>query len=78
MCPNVCRALKGGWRFEVNPKKDMIKGVDPEKNQWSHVGDAMGYLARYFHKQSERELRYGLKPGIKFTPPRKFGNYHFQ
>lgn len=78
MCPNVCRALKGGWRFAMDTKKDQIKGVDPEKNQWSHVGDATGYLARYFHRQEARELRYGLKPGMKFVPPRRFGSYHFQ
>lgn len=78
MCPNVLRALKGGWRFAMDTKKDQIKGVDPEKNQWSHVGDATGYLARYFHRQEARELRYGLKPGMKFVPPRRFGSYHFQ
>ena len=79
MCPNVIRALKGGWRFAMDTKKDELKGPDPEKNQWSHVGDATGYLARYFHRQSERELRYGGVGVSKFTPPRRFGpGYHFQ
>ncbi len=77
-CPNVIRALKGGWRFAMDAKKDMLKGPDPEKNPWSHVGDATGYLARYFHRQSERELRYGGVGVSKFTPPRRFGpGYHF-
>lgn len=77
MCPNVVRALKGGWRFAMDSKKDQIKGVDPEKNAWSHVGDATGYLARYFHRQQVRELRYGVKGGSRFVPPRKFGpSYH--
>lgn len=77
MCPTVCRALKGGWRFAMDTKKDQIKGVDPEKNPWSHAGDATGYLARYFHRQQARELRYGQKAGSRFIPPRKFGpSYH--
>lgn len=77
-CPSVIRALKGGWRFALDTKKDQIKGVTPEKNQWSHVGDAAGYLARYFHKQTQRELRYGVKGGSRFVPPRNFGgsSYH--
>ena len=79
MCPNVIRALKGGWRFAMDPKKDQLKGPDPEKNQWSHVGDATGYLARFFHRQTERELRYGGVGVSRFTPPRKFGpGYHFE
>lgn len=79
MCPTVCRALKGGWRFAMDTKKDQIKGVDPEKNPWSHTGDACGYLARYFHRQSERELRYSGAGVSKFTPPRRFGpGYHYE
>lgn len=75
-CPMLIRALKGGWRWEVDVNKDRIKGAEPEKNQYSHVGDAGGYMMRYFHKQSERELRYHGKS--KFIVP-KFGNsYHFQ
>jgi hypothetical protein len=77
MCPNVIRALKGGWRFAMDPKKDQLKGPDPEKNQWSHVGDATGYCARYFHRQTERELRYGGVGVSRFTPPRFKNNYHF-
>ena len=74
----MIRALKGGWRFAMDAKKDMLKGPDPEKNPWSHVGDAPGYLARYFYRQSERELRYGGVGVSKFTPPRRFGpGYHF-
>lgn len=54
-CPVLIRALKGGWRFELNTKKDEIKGADPEKNPWSHSGDAFGYGCRYFHRGIELE-----------------------
>ena len=54
-CPVLIRALKGGWRFELNIKKDEFKGADPEKNPWSHPGDAFGYGCRYFHRGVELE-----------------------
>ncbi len=77
-CPILVRALKGGWRYAIDNKKDMMKSADPEKNNYSHPGDGFGYLCRYFHRQNEKSLRYG--PGVKpFVPPRKFGsNYHIR
>ena len=54
-CPVLIRALKGGWRFELNIKKDEFKGADPEKNPWSHPGDAFGYGCRYYHRGIELE-----------------------
>jgi hypothetical protein len=78
-CPTLVRALRGGWRFEVNTKNDAMKGPVPEKNQFSHPGDAFGYLARYFHKQGEREARYATAGRKPFTPPRFTNNgYHFR
>ena len=80
-CPTLVRALKGGWRFEVNPKNAEMKGADPEKNAYSHPGDAFGYLCRHFHRQTERAERYATGPGGKpFVPPRQFGGgaYHFR
>ena len=76
-CPIVTRALKGGWRYAVSARKDMIASPEPEKNKYSHPGDAVGYLARYFHRQGERDARYkGAKP---FKPPRSFAPvYHFR
>lgn len=76
-CPMTIRALKGGWRYVIDPKKDnTLRNAEPDKNQYSHPGDGCGYLCRYFHKQTERELRYAGKG--KFIPP-KFPNvYHFQ
>ena len=74
-CRTLIRAFKGGWRWAIDTKKDIVKGAEPDKNQWSHVGDAGGYLCRYFHKLTEREMRYK-----GFTPiaPRKnaSSSYH--
>ena len=61
-CPTLVRALKGGWRYGIDVKKDEIKGAEPEKNQWSHPGDAFGYGCRYFHKGALREERSGSSP----------------
>lgn len=79
-CRQLIRALNGGWRYAIDIKKDQIKGAEPEKNAHSHVGDAFGYMCRYFHRQTEREMRYSAAPGSKkFAPPRSFGaNYHFR
>ena len=61
-CPVLIRALKGGWRFGVDVKKDELKGAEPEKNQWSHPGDALGYGCRYFHKGLLKEEQGRGKP----------------
>ena len=78
--PNLIRALAGAWRFQMDVNKEIMKSAEPEKNASSHVADAFGYLARFFHKQSERELRYSLSPGRKpFTPPKFTSNgYHWR
>ena len=62
-CPILTRALKGGWRYIFDPKKGMTK-PEPEKNQYSHPGDAFGYLCRYYHKQSEKKDRSDSYPNI--------------
>lgn len=77
MCPVLVRALKGGWRYVLDPKRDTVRGVEPEKNAYSHPGDAFGYVARYFHRQDERNERYVGSTGKPFVPPRSFGSgYH--
>jgi hypothetical protein len=74
-CPVTVRALKGGWRFELNVSKDdMIRGAQPEKNSYSHPGDGLGYLCRYFHKRAGRELQ-GGQSDRRFTPPKFSNNY---
>jgi hypothetical protein len=77
MCPVLTRALKGGWRYKLD-KNEQVQGAEPDKNQYSHPGDAFGYLCRYYHRQAARNERYvatGTKP---FVPPRTFGGraYH--
>lgn len=77
-CPILIRALKGGWRYVMDQKRDVIKSPEPEKNAYSHPGDSFGYLCRFFHRQAERDMRYAAG-GRKFVPPRQFGNaYHFK
>lgn len=71
-CPILVRALKGGWRYALD-KNELVKGKEPEKNAFSHPGDAFGYLCRYYHRQDQKNTRYkklGAKP---FVPPRRFG-----
>lgn len=74
-CPMLTRALKGGWRYTMDTKKDIIKGAEPEKNKYSHPGDAFGYLCRYFHRQVERDLRNTSK-NFKFAGARPANPYH--
>lgn len=57
-CPSLVRALRGGWRFEMTVSNGELKPI-PEKNNSSHVGDAFGYLCRYFHRQFERGYQRG-------------------
>lgn len=77
-CPVLVRALKGGWRYVLDPKKgEEMKSAEPEKNAYSHPGDAFGYLCRYYHRQAERTGRYLSATSKVFVPPRTFGTaYH--
>lgn len=80
-CPTLVRALKGGWRWEVDAKKGgVLKDSAPEKNPYSHPGDAFGYLCRHFHRQVEKNYRYSQGVGGRpFVPPRTGSNaYHFR
>lgn len=80
-CPMLVRALKGGWRYNLDSKenvKETSRGITPEKNIYSHSGDGFGYLCRYFHRQVQRNERYTRTGVTKFVPPRTFGggSYH--
>lgn len=83
-CPILIRALKGGWRYALDSKENIREtgaGAKPEKNAYSHPGDAFGYLCRYFHRQVLKNERYTHGPGgaKPFVPPRSFGsNYNFR
>jgi len=74
-CPILVRALKGGWRWEINTKKNILKGNEPEDNPYTHPGDAFGYLCRYFHRGAQREIRYGAQA---FKPPQFKQTYHYR
>lgn len=60
-CPTLIRALKGGWRYTHDLKKDVLKSAEPEDNPFTHVGDAFGYGCRYYHRGVLRNERYGLR-----------------
>lgn len=78
-CPVLTRALKGGWRYVMDTKKDTIKSPEPEKNAYSHPGDAFGYLCRFFHRQALRDMKYSNVNTKPFTAPRQYGAaYHFR
>lgn len=62
-CRNLIRTLNGGWRYTLVKNK---RSAEPEKNQYSHPGDAFGYLCRYFHASEARVAKRGARP---FTPP---------
>lgn len=66
-CPILVRALKGGWRYGADVKKDILKGAEPEKNAFSHPGDAFGYALRYYHKDRQKEEKYGMNYGTMAT-----------
>jgi len=81
-CVELIRALKGGWRYAMDTKKDILKGADPEKNQYSHVGDGFGYLCRYFHRGMQKEEKYG-RPQHRFrsfgyVEPNTGASYHIR
>jgi hypothetical protein len=76
-CPVLVRALKGGWRYVLDNRRDVVRSLEPEKNAYSHPGDAFGYLARYFHRQTEREMRHRLLPGPRQLLRSTGTNYHF-
>lgn len=78
MCPVLIRALRGGWRYAVDAKKDIVKTDEPEKNAYSHPGDAFGYLCRYFHRQEERVTRASTTKARMSSVVQSPSTYHFR
>jgi hypothetical protein len=75
-CPVLIRSVKGGWRYAIDTKTDSFKGDEPEKNEWSHPGDAFGYGCRYFHKGVIGEEKFKNRT---FVPPSYQRNeYHMR
>jgi hypothetical protein len=79
-CPILVRALKGGWRYKLDKNENLSPDASPEKNPYSHPGDAFGYLARYFHRQASRNERYTAVGAKPFVPPKRVGGaaYHMR
>jgi hypothetical protein len=63
-CPSLVRGLKGGWRYASEVKKEILKGAEPDKNEYSHACDALGYGLRYCHVGMMRFEKYGRKGGL--------------
>jgi hypothetical protein len=72
MCPELTRALKGGWRYKLD-KNEQVSGAEPEKNRYSHPGDAFGYFCRFFHRQAQRSERYVPQQAAPAAGGRRFG-----
>ena len=75
-CPILLRALKGGWRFKVDTKTDTMASPEPEKGPYSHPGDALGYLARYYSRITERAERWERAKLPQISQP--VNTYHFR
>lgn len=73
-CPALVRALRGGWRYEIKIKSGAIEKPQPENTPSTHVGDAFGYLARYFHRGGRREERVAAARA-RTSAPRPQGTY---
>jgi hypothetical protein len=54
-CRTLIRALRSGWRYAKTQKGDIAPL--PLKNEYSHPGDAFGYLCKYFYKGMRGEQR---------------------
>jgi hypothetical protein len=63
-CKVLIRALTGGWRYSVGKKQE--RSAAPEKNAYSHPGDAFGYLCRYVTAADARAARGNA---ATFRPP---------
>lgn len=55
-CRTIIKTLASGWRYAQNKRNGEDKEI-PEKNTYSHPGDALGYLAQYFCENTARKSR---------------------
>lgn len=67
-CVVLRRALNSGWRYTVTKGNT---SVEPEKNVYSHPGDAFGYLCRY---TANREARFAFGGTERTFQAPIFGN----
>ena len=73
-CPLLVRALKGGWRYTHDTKKDILKRAEPEDNPFTHVGDTFGYGCRYYHRGVLRNEKYGMRATMGVGGTGTFGS----
>jgi hypothetical protein len=69
-CKTLIRALSAGWRYVQTRKGD--DRPEPDKNIWSHPGDAFGYLCQYHSNNEARSGRRGERSRTPILP--KFSN----
>jgi hypothetical protein len=69
-CKTLTRALSAGWRYVQTKKGD--DRPEPDKNIWSHPGDAFGYLCQYFSSSEARSGRRGARSHVPILP--RFSN----
>ena len=79
--PMLCKALAGGWKYEkAKRSSDDTYKPAPEKNIYSHYGDAFSYLCRHYVQQYEKSGVRGQMIGSQATrramPVSRPVNYH--
>lgn len=62
-CRVTIKALASGWRYEQNRRTGEDRDL-PEKNIYSHPGDAVGYLCQYHTENAARHGR-GRTPAVQ-------------
>lgn len=65
----LIRALVSGWKYVIN--KNGNDRPEPDKNAYSHPGDAFGYLCQYGH---QGEIRHGRRTNANQRMLPKFSN----
>ena len=73
-CRTLIQALSTGWRYKL--RKDDSPNTEPEKNQYSHPGDAFGYLCRYAQHMQSRLATGGKPPTAHPSHAKHAGSYH--
>ena len=74
-CKNLIKALQGAWcykRLQVSASKEKFRDV-PDKNQYSHVADALGYLLLGSGEgNSLRGRNLNKSTSMSYTPDKTF------
>lgn len=66
-CPVLCRGFEGGYRYPEKATEVEANVLSPIKNMYSHIHDALQYLAWGVNAQNETMRRFRVpKPGYGF------------